>query len=179
MMVSDFPALETKRARLRQITQADIHNIYIGLSNPEVVKYYGVSFATVEAAEEQMLWFKELEKTGTGIWWAITSKQDNLFYGAAGFNNVSDKHKKAEIGFWLLPQFWGQGLMQEVFPVVCHYGFEKLNLHRIEGFVDSENKSCKKAIEKMNFLLEGTMKECEIKEGKYLNLDIYAKLKGV
>lgn len=68
--------------------------------------------------------------------------------------------------------------MQEAFPIICNYGFEHLNLNRIEGFVDSENKNCKKAIEKMNFKLEGTMRECEIKNGKYLNVDIYSKLKN-
>lgn len=68
--------------------------------------------------------------------------------------------------------------MQEAFPIRCEYGFEQLDLNRIEGFVDSENTNCKKAIEKMNFKLEGTMRECEIKDGNYLNLDIYSKLKN-
>lgn len=68
--------------------------------------------------------------------------------------------------------------MQEAFPIICNYGFEILDLNRIEGFVDSENLNCKKAIEKMNFKLEGTMRECEIKNGKYLNVDIYAILKN-
>jgi ribosomal-protein-alanine N-acetyltransferase len=68
--------------------------------------------------------------------------------------------------------------MQEAFPLICNYGFEKLNLNRIEGFVDSENTNCKKAIEKMNFKLEGTMRECEIKDGKYLIVDIYSKLQN-
>ena len=68
--------------------------------------------------------------------------------------------------------------MQEAFPIICNYGFEKLKLNRIEGYVESENKNCKKAIEKMNFKLEGTMREYEIKNGEYLNVDIYSKLKN-
>jgi len=173
-----FPSLNTKRLILRQINPTDIQNIYKGLSDPEVIKYYGVSFDSLEATEEQMTWYRNLEKNETGFWWAICSLDNKTFYGAGGLNNVSKENKKAEIGFWLLPEFWGQGFMQEAFPLICDYGFNTLDLNRIEGFVDSENINCKKAVEKLNFKFEGTMRECEIKEGKHLSVDIYSKLKS-
>ena len=174
-----FPILTTPRLQLRQIEPADdIDNVYRGLSNPEVIKHYGISFRSLEATQEQMDWFRDLEQNGTGIWWAICSLDNQIFYGAGGFNGLSKEHRKAEIGFWLLPEFWGQGFMQEAFPVICDYGFNSLGLNRIEGFVDSKNHNCKRAVEKLGFKLEGTMRECELKEGKFLNVDIYAKLKS-
>lgn len=169
--------IKTARLLLRPITPEDKQNIYKGLSNPDVIKYYGVSFGTLEATEEQMIWYRELEENETGVWWAICSIDGNTFYGAGGFNNLRKEHKKAEIGFWLLPEFWGKGLMQEAFPLICNYGFNELELHRIEGFVDSDNVSCKKAVEKLHFKHEGTMRECEVKDGKLLSIDIYSKLK--
>ena len=169
--------MTTERLLLRPITQGDKQNIYKGLSHPDVIKFYGVSFHSLEATEEQMIWYRELQQNETGIWWAIYSADGQTFYGAGGFNNLSKLHKKAEIGFWLLPEFWGNGLMQEAFPAICNYGFEELGLNRIEGFVDSENISCKKTIEKLNFKLEGTMRDCEIKDGKFISVAIYSKLK--
>lgn len=169
--------MRTARLIFRPIIAEDKENIYKGLSHPDVIKYYGVSFHSLEATEEQMNWYRELEKNGTGIWWAICSTDGQIFYGAGGFNNLSKQHKKAEIGFWLLPEFWGKGLMQEAFPLICNYGFNQLGLHRIEGFVDSENSNCKKAVEKLNFKLEGIMRDCEIKNGKPLSIVIYSKLK--
>lgn len=170
--------MKTDKLLLRQIISEDKENIYKGLSHPDVIKFYGVNFHSLEATEEQMIWYRELEENETGIWWAICSTDAQTFYGAGGFNNLNKQHKKAEIGFWLLPEFWGKGIMQEAFPLICNYGFETLGLNRIEGFVDSENSSCKKAIEKLNFKLEGTMRECEIKDGKFLSVDIYSKLKN-
>lgn len=169
--------IKTERLTLRKIEHSDIKNIHKGLSHPDVIKYYGVSFHSLEATEEQMTWYRELEENETGIWWAICSTDAQIFYGAGGFNNLSKQHKKAEIGFWLLPEYWGKGLMQEAFPLICNYGFEKLDLNRIEGFIDSENYSCKKAVEKLNFKLEGIMRDCEIKDGKTLSIAIYSKLK--
>jgi ribosomal-protein-alanine N-acetyltransferase len=123
-----------------------------------------------------MRWFADLEKTKTGIWWAICSVENQNFLGAGGLNNIQHYHKKAEIGFWLLPEFWGKGIMTEVLPLIYNYGFNTLGLHRIEGFVESENINCKKVLGKLNFRHEGTMKDCEIKNGKFISLDIYAAL---
>lgn len=176
--MSASKTIQTERLLLRSITPEDIQHIYKGLSHPDVIKYYGISFSSLEATEEQMIWYRELEQTETGIWWAICSPEGQTFYGAGGFNNVSKQHRKAEIGFWLLPEFWGKGLMQEAFPAICNYGFNTLCLNRIEGFVESDNASCKKAVEKLHFKHEGTMRDCEIKDGKPLSIDIYSKLKS-
>jgi len=173
----NFPTLKTENLLLRQFQQSDIENVFLGLSHPDIIKYYGVSYDTIEATQEQMTFFAELEKNETGIWWAICSLDNTIFYGAGGLNNLSKEHHKAEIGFWLLPSFWGKGLMQETMPIICDYGFQQLNLNRIEGFVESKNSNCKKAMAKLQFQYEGTMHECEIKNGDYISLDIYAMLK--
>lgn len=125
-----------------------------------------------------MDWYKTLKENGTGIWWCIYGKKDNGFYGAGGFNNLDIKHKKAEIGFWLLKEFWGNGIMKEVLPKLFEQGFNELDLNRIEGYVKNQNTKCKKALEKINFSYEGTKRECEIKNGELISVDIYSILKS-
>jgi len=175
-MKSEFPILESERTRLRQFMDLDLENVYYGLSHPEIIKYYGVSFDSLEATKEQMKWFRDLEENGTGIWWAICDKNDGRFLGAGGLCELSKEHKKAEVGFWLLPENWGKGYMSETMPAILNYSFEKLGLHRIEGFVESENANCKKAMARLNFKHEGKMRECELKDGKYISVDIYSKI---
>lgn len=175
MSQSNFPNLNSSRLLLRRFTENDLGNLYNGLSHPEVIQYYGVSYHSLDDTKKQLDFFDDLEKSNTGIWWAICSPE-NIFYGAGGLNNISWEHKKGEIGFWLLREFWGKGMMQEAFPLICKHAFEVMGLHRIEGFVESNNILCKKAIEKLNFIHEGTMRDCEIKNGNYISLDIYAIL---
>lgn len=172
-----FPTIKTEKLLLRQIVDSDINNIFKGLSHPDIIKYYGVNFQTLEATKEQMTFYADLERNETGIWWAVCSIDNKIFYGAGGLNSLSKEHKKAEIGFWLLKEFWGQGIMTEVMPIICNYGFEKLGLHRIEGLVESDNLNCINAMKKLDFHYEGTMRDCEIKNGKYISLNIYTKLK--
>ena len=75
-----------------------------------------------------------------------------------------------------MPEYWGQGIMAEAMPLILDHAFNKIGLHRIEGFVESENKNCKKALAKLNFCLEGTMRECEIKNERFISLDVYSIL---
>lgn len=174
----DFPELKTNRLVLRQITEADLENIYSGLSHPEVIKYYGVNYSSLDATWEQLEWYAELERTHTGIWWAIISAESSEFCGAIGYNNLSREHRKAELGFWLLPPWWGKGIVQEAMEVVLEYAFQKMDLHRIEAFVETENKSSQKALKKKGFQQEGIMRDSEIKNGRFISVAIFSRLKG-
>src|SRR6185437_15911520 len=85
-------------------------------------KYYGVSYDSLESTKKQLDFFAELEKNKTGIWWAVCLPDNKIFFGAGGLNNLDKEHRKAEIGFWLLTEFWGKGLMVETMPLICNYG---------------------------------------------------------
>ena len=176
MTTYEFPIIKTERLLLRQFADSDLWNVFKGLSDPDIIRYYGVSYQTLEDTRAQIKFFADLEKNGTGDWWAVCSPDNKTFYGAGGLNGLNKEHKKAEIGFWLLREYWGQGFMTEAMPVICEYGFSHLGLHRIEGFVESENLNSKKALAKLGFSLEGTLRDCEIKNGKFISLDIYSKL---
>ena len=170
-MKSEFPIIKTDRILMREITDLDLENIFKGLSNPSIIEHYGISFNNLEETKEQMIWFADKKQ----MWWAICSIDSQTFYGAGGLNDINDVENKAEIGLWLLPDFWGRGIMKEVLPLICDYGFKNLKLNRIEGFVETENLNCKNAMSKLDFKHEGTIKDCEIKNGKAISVDIYAK----
>jgi ribosomal-protein-alanine N-acetyltransferase len=173
-----FPILTSSRLLLRELGAADTADVFRGLSHPAVIPYYGVSYSSLEATQEQMRWYEQLRQEGTGIWWAICAADTGEFCGAVGLSSLSQQHRKAEIGGWLLPEWWGRGLMPEALDLVCRYGFDQLNLHRIEGFVETENDRCRQALRKLAFYHEGTLRECEMKNGRLISLDIYAQLRN-
>ncbi len=178
-MKYNFPILESERVILRRFEDSDLENVFKGLSHPEIIKHYGISFETLEATKMQMKWFEDLEKNEKGLWWAVCDQVDGTFLGGGGLNDLSKKHRKAEIGFWLLKEHWGKGYMTETMPLIVNYAFNSMGLHRIEGFVETENTNCKNALAKLNFNHEGTMQDCEFKYGKFVSVDIYSKLSEV
>ncbi|MEM6894640.1 MAG: GNAT family N-acetyltransferase [Bacteroidota bacterium] len=163
--------LRTNRLLLREIEDKDLENVFKGLSNPKVTKYYGVRFDTLEATKKQMVWFADKQQ----MWWAICSPNNQVFYGAGGLSDINHESKTAEIGLWLLPAFWGKGFMKEALTCISNYGIHQLKLSRIEGFVDTENRQCKKAMSKLDFKHEKTMKDCDLKNGKSISIDFYVK----
>lgn len=171
-----MPVLHTTRFMLRPFQADDLELVFRGLSHPDIIKYYGVSYATLEETKAQMQFFRELEEQETGRWWAICSPDNAVFYGAAGLNGLHKVHRKAEIGFWLLPEHWGKGIIPEVVPAVCAYGFEHMHIHRIEAIVESENTNSRRVMDKLGFVYEGTMTDSEIKNGRFISLAMYAKL---
>lgn len=175
-MTQQFPEIKTQRLYLRQFKEDDQEKVFRGLSHPEVIKYYGVTYKSFEETGTQMDWFSKLEETGTGIWWAICSGENNNFYGAIGINNLNTEHKKAEIGYWLLPEFWGKGIIKEAAEEVLNYVFDQLKLHRIEAFVETENSNSEKLLQKLGFKYEGTLVDSEIKNNRYISVKIFARL---
>ncbi|KAA0127774.1 GNAT family N-acetyltransferase [Chryseobacterium sp. SN22] len=171
-----FPVLTTERLVLRRFRPDDIESVYQGLSHPEVIRHYGVSYGSVEATQEQMDWFTKIEKEEKGLWWAVCNRQDQTFLGAVGFNNRNQEHRKTEMGYWLLPDYWGSGIIGEAGRAACEYAFQKMSVHRIEAVVETENRNSKKVMAQLGFELEGIMRDCEIKDGKFISLEMYAKL---
>ncbi len=169
-----FPEITTQRFRLRKILSIDQQQIFEGLSNEDVIKYYGVSYKTFEDTLRQMQWYENLLNTETGIWWGISFRESKELIGACGFNNTSIEHKKTEMGYWLFPQNRKKGVMMEVAPAIIEYAFTVLKLHRIEASVEVDNIASKKLLIKLGFAYEGTLKQCELKNEKFIDLDYYA-----
>ncbi|HEV7380852.1 MAG TPA: GNAT family N-acetyltransferase [Dyadobacter sp.] len=176
MIKNKISELKTDRLLLRKFCEKDIDVVYRGLSDKEVIKYYGVQYDSLAAAQEQMGWFSLIEEQETGIWWAVCDLQTLDFLGAIGFNNWSKKNRTIEIGYWLLPEYWGKGVITEAGEKVCAYAFESMSVHRIEAVVETENQSSRRVMSALHFTYEGTKKDCEIKDGKFLSLEMYAKL---
>lgn len=169
-----FPELTTERLLLRQIKPEDQQFIFEGLSHPDVIPFYGVRYDSFEATKTQMDWYKKMLFDGTGIPWKIVDKQTAENIGVISIYFYKPEHNKAEIGFWLLPQYWNKGFASEALNATIDYWKNKKNLHRLEGFVEEGNTASRKLLEKAGFLYEGIMRDCEIKNGKYISLFIYS-----
>jgi len=170
------PPLTTDRFTLQRIEPEDQPFIFEGLSHPRVIPFYGVRYDSLEATKAQMEFYETLEREGTGQWWKIVSRQSQEALGAIGYNHYQARHKKAEIGYWLLPRFWKQGVITEAMPALLRYMRREKGIHRIEAMVEEGNTASNQLLERMGFLYEGTMRDCEIKDSHYISLRIYSLL---
>lgn len=169
-----FPELTTERFLLTQVQLADQQFLFEALSDPLAMPYNGVYFKTFEETAAQLTWYEKNWNEGTGINWKIVDKFSKENIGVISVYNYKPEHKKAELGYWLLPRFWGKGIATEVLHFVIKFWQEQKGIHRLEAFIEHGNTASIKLLERAGFQHEGTMKDCEIKNGKFISLHIYA-----
>ncbi|GIN42381.1 GNAT family N-acetyltransferase [Heyndrickxia oleronia] len=174
-----FPVLETNRIRLRRIEKGDAHDIFKYLSDKEVMKHYGTEpFQTVDEAIRAISRYESLFTEKRGIRWGITLKGDNKVIGSCVFYNMVSEHYRTDIGFVLSKNFWGQGIAQEALKAAIKYGFEYLNINRIEAVIEPPNVASQKLVERLGFLREGLLRSYEYYRGKFDDLYMYSLLKS-
>ena len=175
-MSTQFPELHTPRFLLIRVRDEDQQFLFEGLSDPVAMPYNGVYYQTFEETKAQLEWYEKNYTSGTGIPWKIVDKNTNENIGVISFYYYKPEHKKAEVGFWLLKQFWNKGITTEVLKAVIDYCQKEKSMHRLEAFVEEENTASARVLEKKGFVLEGTMRDAEIKFGRYISLRVYGLL---
>ncbi|MGD9487204.1 MAG: GNAT family N-acetyltransferase [Calditrichaceae bacterium] len=148
-----FPELSTDRLILRQVKGDDDNEIFRLRSDEKVNMFLDRPGAeTIVDAQKFIHKINEGISKNEWLYWAITLKNSNKLIGTICLWNLSVKHSKAEIGFELLPEYQGLGIMREALAKIIEYGFENKSLHLIEGEVDPENKKSVKLLKKFGFV---------------------------
>ena len=174
---SPFPNLETERLFLRRVDVKDVNEIIALRSNPETMKYIPRPLVkTTEDALEHIAMMDAKIENNEGINWAITQKGNPKLIGVIGHYRIKPEHYRAEIGYMLLPEFSGKGIISEAVKEVVKYGFKGMQLHSIEAVIDPENNASAKVLEKNGFVKEAHLKENEFFEGRFLDSIIYSLL---
>lgn len=173
-----FPNLETDRLFLRRVSSTDVEGMFALRSNPETMQYVPRPLAT---SKEDILvhiaMIDEKIESNIGINWAITMKGNPKLIGIIGHYKISIENQRAEIGYMLLPEFHGKGIITEAIKVVVKYGFEEMQLHSIEAIIDPRNYGSEKALQKSGFVKEAHLLENEFYDGEFLDTVIYSLLK--
>ncbi len=107
---------------------------------------------------KEIIFFNDRFEKNIGIRWGIAFKNETRIIGTVGYNKVVENHI-GRIGYELLPEYWGKGLMTEALSEVIHFGFEKLNIKRIEAEVMKGNTSSEKLLTNLNFKKEGILRQ--------------------
>lgn len=174
---SPFPNLETERLLLRRVDSNDIKEIFALRSNPETMKYIPRPLVkTDEDALEHIAMIDSKIDSNEGINWAITLKDNPKLIGVIGHYRIKPENYRAELGYMLLPEYHGQGIVSEAVKEAVKYGFQVMKLNSLEAIIDPDNYASAKVLEKNGFVKEAHLKEYEFFEGRFLDTVIYSIL---
>ncbi|MGA3599438.1 GNAT family N-acetyltransferase [Lysinibacillus agricola] len=173
-----FPEFETARFIVRKAQENDCFDLFELYSDESVVKYIPLApFNSIEDAKHEMNWYEKIFKEQIGLRWVIEDPTTKKVIGTCGFLHYEKAHNRIEIGYDLMPTYWGKGIMKETLESIIHFAFTKMNINKIEAKVEPENTSSLRLLEKLNFQQEGILREHEFEKGQYVDLVIFSKLK--
>lgn len=97
--------------------------------------------------------------------------------GEISFKTIKWFNRKAELSILLSKENQNSGYGSEAMLAAMKFGFNKMNLHRIEAEVIAFNKPSIKLVEKLGFVFEGALREAKYSDGKYYDIYRYGILK--
>ena len=147
-----FPILKTERLTLRQLVNNDDQEIFTLRSDSEINKYLDRQISnTIDDARNFISKVNENINKNDGLYWAITLSGKDRLVGTICLFSFSDENDKCEIGYELLTNFQGQGIMKEAVEKVIDYAFNTIKVQKIEAFFHRDNQSSIRLLEKFSF----------------------------
>lgn len=100
--------------------------------------------------------------------WAVLNRESQECIGQIAYFLVDSKNHFAEIEYCIGSDFQCKGLATEATKAVIAFGFEKMNLHKVQICTKTINIPSKRVIEKCGFTYEGTLRDYFYMDGKYV-----------
>lgn len=167
--------MDTPRLRLDEITTKDIKAIHKLFTLPEVLEYHDLECLTDrEQAGDIVHEFRARFDERTGIRWAIRLKKDSRLIGTCGFKSWDREMRSTELGYDLLPEYWGNGYATEAINAILKSTiFNDLPwgpLHRIQAETIPGNSRSESVLRKLGFKEEGVRRDAGYWKGRYHDL---------
>lgn len=177
---ADLPDLRTERLLLRKMRLEDAEEMFAYASDPKVTRYLlWETHRTVEDSEDFLRFAVEGYERGEFGGWGIVLSGSGAFVGTCGLDaGYSPEHARAELGYVLSRSHWGRGLMPEAVREVVRFGFEELDLNRVEARCFAGNVASARVMEKAGMAYEGTLRGREYVKGVYRDMRVHSILRG-
>ncbi|WP_452602875.1 GNAT family N-acetyltransferase [Pontimicrobium sp. MEBiC06410] len=147
--------IETERLILREFIDSDVDGLFELDSNPIVHRYLGNN--PVKSKDESYKYIQDCKpkyKKHGICRLAVIEKASGNFIGWSGLRFIDDytfnNHTNFyDVGYRLIPKYWGKGYATESGIASVNYGFNTLKLDTIYGITELGNEASHKALLKI------------------------------
>lgn len=166
--------LTGKKVFLRKLETSDLARCHAWLNEPEIFISMG-TFAP-RSREDHERWFQGLIGSRTNLVFALCSRDREQHIGNVSLFNVDYLNRNAGLTIFIAePELRGQGAGREAISLLCEYGFDYLNLHRI--YCKTDNPAAARMYEGLGFVREGTLRQQNFHRGRYIDKMLYGLLR--
>lgn len=173
-----FPLLASERLNYRKLAESDAPEILALRGDPETMRFIPRPLLTdIEGALSHLKSINDKIEENLDINWAVTEKNSDKCIGIMGFYRTQPEHFRSELGYMILPQYWGKGYVTEAVTTLLNFAFHTLNFHSIEAVIDSRHKASERVLQKNGFTKEAHFVENFYYNNEFTDTVIYSLLK--
>lgn len=172
--MGDYPLITTERLQLRAFTEVDAKRVQL-LAGSHAVAHTTINIPHPYEdgmAEEWIATHQQGYEKGESLVLKIVLQSDAVLIGAIDLVIVS-QHQRAEMGYWIGEQYWGQGYCSEAAQALMLFGFRELQLNRIFARHFGRNPASGRVMQKIDMTHEGCLRQHVLKKGQYEDLVVY------
>ena len=171
------PTLVTPRLQLRPFGLADAADVQrlagaraVAATTLTIPHPYPDGAATAWIGTHAAAW-----ASGRGAHYAVTDAAGGALVGAVSLA-LAPTHAGAELGYWIAEPAWGRGYATEAAAALCAHAFAALGVHRIQARHFTGNAASGRVMQKLGMRREGTLRAAVRKDGRFVDLALYAVL---
>lgn len=97
--------------------------------------------------------------------------------GVTGLGELSRRDRRAMVGTWLGREHWGTGANAESKALVAHLAFAICGLDRLGAYSNPDNERSNRALERVGFTREGTLRRWHRHGDRALDVHVYGLLR--
>jgi len=154
------PALETDRLIIRAISMDDTEFLHKHMNDKNVRRFFDKTWpVAIEGVTKFLKEAVDRNESDQAAEWVIVLKNEGKVIGRIWFGILYPWCKGLNVGYSLDYEYWGKGIASEALKRVIEFGFDEMNLRRIEAWHDSENIDSGKVMLKCDMQFEGTLRE--------------------
>lgn len=144
---------------LRLAEERDAPGLFAHARDPEVTRFF--SWGPYERVEDAQAYLARLpaeREAGRHLDLVIDHREHGPI-GVIGLGEWSVRDRRAVVGTWLGRAHWGTGANTEAKALVTRLAFGVLGLERVGAYAAPANPRSRRALEKLGFVAEGTLRE--------------------
>ncbi len=174
--------LRTDQLRLRAFLEADIDDVFAGVSDPETQRWLPIPAPgqpyTREFARQ---WCLEsapgARASGDGQQWAAVEAATDRFVGSFGLTRTKWAAMSTELGYWVAPWARGHGYATEAVAAIARWALDQ-DLQRVELKAATGNTASQRVAEKTGFRFEGIERNAMQLHESRADLAVYSLIPG-
>jgi [ribosomal protein S5]-alanine N-acetyltransferase len=178
MLHAPDPPLADDLIALEPLTQAHVPWLLELAKEDQVVRFTRVPAGADEAFVKS--WISRYESgwtDGSRAGFAIVDQEGNRL-GFAAFVQLDRDASEGEIGYAIDPRARGRGVATRSLELLTRWGFDGLELTRIELFIDVENEGSARVAERAGYSFEGVLRSKHFKDGLRADLGVWSRLRS-